>query len=124
MNKQLKFGRTLYLPYSRLIVISGSDADKGLSSTVRDVFEFDLLTRKVEKKADIGVPRTSFAAHYDFHDRYIYIVGGCNNQDEMITDCERYDLWRETWHPLPSLNRPRGNPGTLVTADKKYLYAF
>lgn len=42
----------------------------------------------------------------------------------MITDCERFDLYREKWNRLPHLNHARGNPGTLLTNDKKYLYAF
>ena len=27
LNKQLKFGRTIYIPYNKLIIISGSNVD-------------------------------------------------------------------------------------------------
>lgn len=124
LNKTLKFGRTLYLPYQRLLVISGSDFAVGPSSPVKDVFEFDLLTRRVEKKMDICVGRTSFAAHYDFGDRYVYVIGGCNEKDSMIADCERYDLWRDRWELLPNMTQARSNPGTILTADKQWIYAF
>lgn len=115
LNKNLKFGRTVYIPYNRILMISGADADLGLTKPVSDVFEFDLLSNKVTKKRDINVARTSFAAHYEFEERYIYIVGGCNSSDQMIPDVERFDLFRETWEVLPSMNRARGNPGTIIT---------
>ena len=40
LNKQVKYGRTIYIPYNRVIVISGSESNK----PVRDVFQFHLLT--------------------------------------------------------------------------------
>ena len=83
-----------------------------------------MLTRRVEKKQDISVGRTSFAAHYEFGDRYVYVIGGCNEHDCMIADCERYDLWRDRWENLPKLRHARSNPGTIMTADKKWIYAF
>ena len=76
LHKAIKFGRTIYVPYQRILVISGATADS--KAPVRDVFEFDLISKRVERKQDICVGRTSFAAHYTFGDRYIYVVGGCN----------------------------------------------
>lgn len=102
LKKSIKFGRTIYVPYKRILVISGATAESKIP--VNDVFEFDLISKRVEKKQDILVGRTSFAAHYTFGDRYIYVVGGCNQQEMMIRDCERFDLNRETWTRLPSLN--------------------
>lgn len=122
LNKSIKFGRTIYVPFQRIIVISGATVQNKVP--VKDVFEFDLITRRVEKKQDITISRTSFAAHYTFGDRYIYVIGGCNDKEEMIRDCERFDLNTETWSRIPSLNQERGNPGTLLTQDKKFLYVF
>ena len=122
LNKAIKFGRTIYIPYNRLLVISGATADEKIP--VRDVFEFDLVSKRVERKQNIIVGRTSFAAHYTFGDRYLYAIGGCNAKETMIADCERYDLFRHKWTRMPSMNEPRGNPGTLLTKDKRYLYAF
>jgi len=83
-----------------------------------------LGTNEVEKLPPISLGRTSFAAHYDFEDRFIYIVGGCNNKDAMITDCEKFDVFNHKWQKMPSMNHPRGNPGTFITNDRRYLYAF
>ena len=38
LDKQLKFGRTIYIPYGKVIVISGSDVDAPQNGPVRDVF--------------------------------------------------------------------------------------
>ena len=84
------------------MVISGATTDT--KEPVNDCFEFDLISKRVTKKPEILVGRTSFAAHYTFGDRYIYAVGGCNKNEMMITDCERYDLYREKWTRMPNLN--------------------
>ena len=76
LNKSIKFGRTIYVPFQRILVISGATADSKIP--VEDVFEFDLVSKRVERKPDILTGRTSFAAHYTFGDRYIYVIGGCN----------------------------------------------
>lgn len=74
MKKSIKFGRTIYVPYQRLLVISGAASDTRIP--VKDVFEFNLISKRIEKKQDIIVGRTSFAAHYTFGDRFIYVIGG------------------------------------------------
>lgn len=78
LNKQLKFGRTLYIPYNKLLVISGDNVDLPQSTSVRDTFIYCLMTNTVQKMPDIRLSRTSFAAHYDFGDRYVYVIGGSN----------------------------------------------
>lgn len=84
LNKRLAFSRTIYLPYNRIIIISGSEVSEQANywytvkhyKIVRDVFQFHLLENTVEKLPSIKKGRSSFAAHYDFGDRYIYVIGG------------------------------------------------
>jgi len=124
LDKQLKFGRTIYIPYNKVIVISGSDIDAPQAGPVRDVFQFHLTTMTVEKLPPISTGRTSFAAHYDFEDKFIYVLGGTNKSELMIKDCEKYDVYNQRWHPMPAMNFERGNPGSYVSSDRRYLYAF
>ena len=42
----------------------------------------------------------------------------------MIRDCEKFDILNNKWMPMPALNEERGNPGTFLSEDKRYLYAF
>ena len=68
--------------------------------------------------------RTSFAAHYDFLDRYIYVIGGADKNGEMMDQCEKFDVFELKWTMMPSLNFKRCNPGILITQCKKYLYSY
>lgn len=52
------------------------------------------------------------------------MVGGCDDNDEIMKDCEKFDVYNNKWVPMPPLNFERGNPGTFITEDKKHLYAF
>ena len=84
MNKRLAFSRTIYVPYNRVIIISGSEVTEEHNywyttkhyNVVRDVFQFHLLDNTVERLPSISRGRSSFTAHYDFGDRYIYVIGG------------------------------------------------
>lgn len=92
LNKQLKFGRTVYIPYNKVLVISGANVDLPSPQLVRDTFTFCLMTHKVERMPDISIGRKNFAAHYDFGDRYVYVIGGTNDQGKMIKECEKFDV--------------------------------
>lgn len=100
--------------------MSGSEQNK----PVRDVFQFNLLSNQVENLQPISIGRTSFSAHYDFGDRFIYVIGGCDSSNNMIKDCEKFDVLNNKWISMPSLNFERGNPGTFITEDGRYLFAF
>ena len=124
LDKSLKFGRSLYIPYRKVLVISGEYMEGNNSVPVRDTFIHCLATNRVERMPDIRVPRTSFAAHYDFGDRYVYVIGGCDGEDMMLRDCEKFDVLNQRWVQMPPLNHKRGNPGTFITPDRRYLYVF
>ena len=57
-------------------------------------------------------------------DRYIYIIGGANQNDTMMRECEKFDVYNEKWLDMPHLNIERGIPGTFITEDRRYLYVF
>jgi hypothetical protein len=82
------------------------------------------LTKQIENLQPLSIARTSFAAHYDFESRFIYVIGGCNKNDMMINNCEKFDILDNKWMPMPSMTHARGNPGTCTSEDGRYLYAF
>ena len=90
----------------------------------RSVFQYHMKTKEMEILPPLKVARSSFAAHYDFGDRFIYIIGGADSSGQMIQNCEKFDIFNQVWHPMPSLKHSRGNPGTFMSNDKRYLYAF
>jgi|LakMenEpi03Aug12_release.lakeMendotaPanAssembly.Ray.scaffolds.fasta_scaffold1550242_1 hypothetical protein len=42
----------------------------------------------------------------------------------MMNQCEKFDIFNNRWYTMPSMNIARGNPGSIISSDKKYLYAF
>lgn len=89
------------------------------------VFQCHLPNMKYERLPDMFLGRTSFAAHYDFEDRFIYVIGGNIVDDGQSSDeCEKFDVYNLTWSPMPRLNERRSNPGTFISNDKEHLYVF
>jgi hypothetical protein len=41
-----------------------------------------------------------------------------------MKECEKFDVYELKWHKMKSMNEERGNPATLITFCKKYLYVF
>jgi hypothetical protein len=41
-----------------------------------------------------------------------------------MNTCEKFDIYNNRWYSMPSMNTARGNPGTMISSDRKYLYAF
>ncbi|MFN9951525.1 MAG: hypothetical protein ACK55I_00360 [bacterium] len=42
----------------------------------------------------------------------------------MMKECEKFDAYELKWHKMQPMNEERGNPATLISSCKKYLYAF
>ena len=75
----------LYIPFEKVLVISGEDIEinlperSGISSTVSDTFIYHLTSNTIQRMPNIRHSRTSFAAHYDFLDQFVYVIGGNNS---------------------------------------------
>ena len=64
-----------------MLVISGDNVESDMTETVSDTFIHCLASHTVEKMPGIRIGRTSFAAHYDFGDRFVYVIGGSDKDD-------------------------------------------
>lgn len=96
LNRKLLFFRIFYLPYNRILIMSGLDSDFDRESKM--IFQCHLTDMRYERLPDMFLGRTSFAAHYDFEDRYIYVVGGNIQADGQSTnECEKFDVYNNTW---------------------------
>ena len=75
----------------------------------------------------ISLGRQSFAAHYNFEDEFIFIIGG-NTGLRYYSECEKFDIHRQKWTSMPSMNRERSNAGVFLSSvndqGKQYIYAF
>lgn len=89
-------------------MISGENVSAGnqiqSEGPVKDVFTYQISTSKVEKKRDMHVGRTSFAVHYDYGDRFIYVIGGNGKGGKTMKHTEKFDVFNERWTKMPELN--------------------
>jgi len=87
---------------------------------LKTTFFLDEASSTLVKKADMNLPRADHSLIYLAG--YIYAIGSyvhnkCNNT------CERYDIYKNKWTPIASLNVGRAGVG-LCSVDNSYLYAF
>ena len=78
------------------------------------------FSAKVYRKKDMNCTRRAHSLIY-FND-YIYAISGVD-KNEMITRCEKYDIFRDEWIEIPPLNFGRQN-SALAIHNQRYLYAF
>ena len=67
-----------------------------------------------EEKSNIGHTATK---------KEIYIAGGSNIKSYSLSNVESYDIKRDAWKILPSMNQGRTLPG-LCLFRSRFLYAF
>lgn len=110
--------------FSRSIAIENGDIylTGGLVKPyyLKTTFFFDEASNSFLKKADMNLPRADHSLIY--LSGYIYAIGSyvhnkCNNT------CERYDIFKNKWMPIASLNVGRAGVG-LCSVNNSYLYAF
>merc|ERR1740139_780757 len=122
--------------YSRWIEISGDkllltggekDFIESLSSVY--LFKFSVFNTdhsnngfqaQVSKKADMLFKRRAHSLIYV--NDFIYAISGVDKK-EMITTCEKYDIFNNKWIEVPGLNYPRQN-SALAVHNQRYLYSF
>jgi len=54
-------------------------------------------------------------------DGHIYLLGGMDDQSEVIASCERYDLLTDEWERFPSLRCPRAWAAAGVLGGMLYI---
>lgn len=79
--------------------------------------------KMIEKKcASMITPRSSFGCTVNAHKNHIIVAGGYEHAT-LIKKCEYYDIARDQWHQMPSMNEEKCSP-SLCVLDGKFLYCF
>ena len=58
-----------------------------------------------------------------FFDNKLYIIGGLNENKNVINECHSYNLIKKKWEKIPNLKQPRIKP-TLCIYNNNYLYVI
>lgn len=65
--------------------------------------------------------RGCFSAIY--HEGCIFVFGGINYTDRILTKCERYDIVSNQWHNIAPMSKSRKN-SSAVALNSESLYVF
>lgn len=57
-----------------------------------------------------------------YHDGWVYSLGGQNYTDKIMKKCERYNVEKDQWEFIASMNIKRKNCAVSGLSD--YIYAF
>lgn len=65
--------------------------------------------------------RGCFSACY--LDEFIYVLGGVNMEEGVLSASEKYDTERDIWYEISDMNYPRKNSSVCpLTADSLYIF--
>jgi hypothetical protein len=126
----LPYSRTIYLPKSLdFLNFGGLDdtelerpffTNTGAAYTLFSITDADnvVIPRPI---ASMVKARGCFSACY-IHD-FLYVAGGCNIIEGVLTACERYDTVKDRWQEISDLNIPRKNSSMCaLTSDSLYVF--
>lgn len=126
----LPYSRTVYLPKSLdFLNFGGLDdtelerpffTNTGAAYTLFSITDADnvVIPRPI---ASMVKARGCFSACY-IHD-FLYVAGGCNIIEGVLTACERYDVVKDRWQEISDLNIPRKNSSMCaLTSDSMYVF--
>jgi len=97
-----------------IFITGGKDDD-------RDTFEYQLEDTKgeINARAEMNQGRCNHALCL-LKDTFIYCAGGVYDKT-TINKCERYDIDKDEWEGIPSLNDSKHN-GTMCTLADRYIF--
>ena len=110
------FSRSIAVENGDIYLIGGLVKPYYLKTT----FFLDEASNVLVKRANMNLPRADHSLIYLAG--YIYAVGSYVH-NRCNSTCERYDIYKNKWMPIASLNTGRAGIG-LCSVDNAYLYAF
>ncbi len=70
----------------------------------------------------MNICRKDFSAIYV--KGFIYIFGGINENNEILSSCEKYDIFSNKWVLISEMCYPRKDHICLYDEENGYLYTF
>lgn len=117
------FSRSIMVPSGEIFLIGGEDPETGAK---KDVYSFDVsnmdLDHSLHPKSPMPVKKFDFTLCY--HKGYIYLICGKDSESAVIDTCERYDVARNQWSSIASINKRRyaASAAAVRETDKIYLF--
>jgi len=114
------FHKSIAIPNGDIYLIGGSD-DQDASRKLSTSYLFDWSSHSLIPRANLSVPRSSFAICY--MNKHIYVAGGLTNNSTFTRKCERYDIVSNRWVSIADLNYDVLAP-CMTSFNDRYIFKF
>lgn len=75
---------------------------------ISDLLEISLSDYQIKYKKQMSFPRDELALVLGKNKKFFYAIGGYSARDERcLNEVERYDIEKDLWEPVASMNNPR-----------------
>lgn len=117
------FSRSIMVPSGEIFLIGGEDPETGAK---KDVYSFDVgnmeLDHSLHPKSPMPVKKFDFTLCY--HKGFIYLICGKDSESAVIDTCERYDVARNQWSTIASINKRRYAASAVAVRESDKIYLF
>eukprot|EP01022_Parablepharisma_sp_SALTPOND_P024473 TRINITY_DN5421_c0_g1_i1.p1 TRINITY_DN5421_c0_g1~~TRINITY_DN5421_c0_g1_i1.p1 ORF type:complete len:656 (+),score=79.02 TRINITY_DN5421_c0_g1_i1:3537-5504(+) len=106
-------------------VYMNGGVDIASGKCISDTYMFELVENErisIKKLAESNVPKVNHKM-LAFDSAIIYSIGGKGKSGEYLNLCERYNIKKNTWEKIPSLNEKKAFVGATVL-DYSSIYVF
>lgn len=112
--------KSVLLPDGKLFVCGGRENVNSFG--LRSTWIIDLNTKRIESKSEMGIGRANHCVVY--HNSFVYVIGGCNHQNQFSNVCEKYDLENDTWIRISSTNKVTDSAAAIIVPRQNSIYVF
>ena len=76
------------------------------------------MTKKTEYVSEPGIHKKKFKIHYDYKDRYVYVINGVDCYTNLpLSSCRKFDLSNQKWISMPDSKLKCSSPGSVISRD-------
>lgn len=112
--------RSVLIPDGRVFLCGGRDTPNDFGR--RECWIMDLETFRPEIVSDMSIGRSNHWVLY--YKGYVYVIGGCDNENHFTNACERYNIETNSWHAIASTNRVTDSVCAVVIEEQSCFYTF
>ena len=105
--------------FDLLFITGGNDNKKNTPSNLFICVRWSSMKIEINDK----IPLKRYYHSSIIFDNKLYIIGGLNENKNLINECHSYNLIKKKWEKIPNLKQPRIKP-TLCIYNNNYLFVI
>lgn len=117
------FSRSIMIPSGEIFMIGGEDPESGAK---KEVYSFDVSNMELDHSLHpkSPMPNKKFDFTLCYHKGFIYLICGKDSDSVVVDTCEKYDVSRNQWTSIASINRRRYAASAVAVRETDKIYLF